>query len=480
MNQLQFWTQWQKPTRILYFLSLTILSISFIIFGLAYFKGLENVVHWDILSELGEVPIVLDQFKVDNETLSIPTKAFTITEQFVASPMSINTLGNYLFLGLFTLGFLLILSALSALTRFWYLIFMGSAILLIVTFNIGLTFNLSNNYVNVGAIFLYVGTSYFFHAFRPDIDILKRFITFLLITVVAGFAIHYFSKVNTPFLLLSSYRTAGAMLLSVGFIFLVSYEIINGFLFITTSTKSPQSLLNFLIITTIYLVNILLVFLYNNKVIDWNMIYLSPFLLLIISIILGIWGFRNRRNLSREIMSFEESGAFIYIGLAIITLATSGVAFATANDPMIEVFEDAVTYSHLTMGIMFLGYVLTNFYSLFRDGLEVYKVVFKPFSFPIWMFRILAVITIAALLVFKDFFPVKQSSAAYYNALGDYYTTEKDYKFAEVEYKMALAYESRNHKTNYALASLSLTQGDNETAGVYFRKALSKNASAYA
>ena len=479
MNSLQFWNNFQKPTKFLYLFSILILFISLIIFGLAYFRGLENVIHWDVLSELGEVPIVLDQFKVGNETLSIPSKTFIITEQFVASPMTINTLGNYLFLGLFMVGFILILSALSALKRFWYLIFMGSIILLIVTFNLGLIFNLANNYINIGAIILYIGTSYFFHAFRPDINILKRFFIFFFITILVGVIIHYFAKVSTPFLLLASYRTSGAMLLSIGFIFLISYEITNAFLIISTSSKGSKQIFNFLIINAIYLANVLLIFLYNNKIIDWNMIYLNPFLLLIISIVLGIWGFRQRRNLSLEVMDFEQSGAFIYMGLSIITLATSGLAFATGNDPMVEVFEDAITYSHLAMGVMFLVYIVLNFSSLFRDGLAVYKVVFKPFRYPIWMFRIMALIMIGGLLLFIDFFPTKQFFAASYNALGDYYTIEKDYKFAEIEYKIASSYEPRNHKTNYALASLSLTQGDNEMAGVYFRKATAKNPSPF-
>ena len=477
----QFWKNWQKPTLTLYIFALIILSISLIIFGLAYFKGLENIIHWDVLSELNDLPIVLDQFKISSdETLSIPAKAITVTEQFVASPMAINTVGNYIFLGLFTVGFLLILSALSALRRFWYLVFMGSVILLIVTFNVGLIFNLANNYLNIGLILLFAGTSYFFHAFRPDIDILKRFGIFLFITVLVGILIAKSSSVNHPFLLLASYRTSGAMLLSIGFIFLISYEIINGFLIVSTSAKSANSLNNLLIISLIYLSNVLLIFLYNNKVIDWNMIYLSPFLLLIISIILGIWGFRQRENLSREVMDFEESGAFIYVGLGIITLATCGLAFATGNDPMIEVMEDAVTYSHLAMGIMFLAYMILNFHFLFRDGLEVYKVVFKPNRFPLWFFRILALIMVGGLLLPKNFFPIDQFSTAYYNGLGDYYALEKDYKFAEIQYKLGLNYEPRNHKTNYALASLALQQGDNETAGVYFRKALAKNPSEYA
>jgi len=142
--------------------------------------------------------------------------------------------------------------------------------------------------------------------------------------------------------------------------------------------------------------------------------------------------------------------------------------------------EDAITYTHLAMGVTFLAYIILNFSFLFRQGLEVYKVAFQPRRFQLWFFRILALIIVGGLLLPKDFFPVTQFSTASYNALGDYYATEKDYKFAEIQYKLALNYEPRNHKTNYALASLALLQGDNETAGVYFRKALAKNPSEFA
>ncbi|MEA5140505.1 tetratricopeptide repeat protein [Arcicella rigui] len=480
MNSLQFWKNWQKSSRNLYIFSLSILLFSILTLSFFYFKGLENVVHWDILSELGEVPIILDQFKVGSETLSLPTKTFTVTEQFVASPMAINFIGNYVFLGLLSFAFVLLLSALSALPRFWYLVSMGLVIVFLVTFNLELLYNVANKYFTTALIVLFVGLSYFFHAFRPDIDIAKRFISFFFLTALIALVIFFTAKVNHPFFLLASYRTAGAMLLSTAFIFLVAYEIVNGFLIISTSVKSTQSLQNFLLISLIYLVNVLLVFLHNNKIIDWEMIYLSPFLLIVLSSVLGIWGFKKRTESILDWLNFEKSGAFTYLSLAIFTIATCALAFATSNDPMIEVMEDAITYTHLAMGLMFLLYVLLNFFPLFKQAFEVHKVVFKPLRLPIWTFRVLAIILIAALLVLKGFFTVQQAFAAHYNALGDYYTAEKDYKFAEIEYKMALVYEYRNHKTNYALASLALLQGDNETAAVYFRKSLAKNPSVFA
>lgn len=480
MNSIQFWKNWQKASRLLYFFSISILLFTVVAFAFFYFKGLENVVHWNILAELGEVPFVLDYFDVGQETLSFPSKTFTVTEQFLASPMEINLIGNYIFLSLFVFAFVLMLSALSSLARFWYLLSMGLVILLLVTFNLELLYNASNRYFTMVLIVLYAGLSYFFHAFRPDINIFKRFLSFFLISILLIFGILYSTKVNTPFLLLASYRTAGAMILSVVFIFMIAYEIVQGFLVLTTSSKSPQALKNFLLISLIYLANVLLVFLHNNKVIDWEMIYISPFVLLITSTFLGIWGFKKRLEGNRQIIDFEDAGSFIYLGLAIVTLATCGQAFATGNDPMIEVLEDAITYTHLAMGLVFLIYVLVNFLPLFKQGFEVHKVVFKPINLPIWTARVLSIIIIAALLVLKNFFTFQQANAAYYNALGDYYAFDKQYRVAESEYQMALAYEYRNHKSNYALASLALWQNDNERAALYFKKALAKNPSVFA
>ncbi|MDR6560718.1 MULTISPECIES: hypothetical protein [unclassified Arcicella] len=480
MHSIQFWRNWQKPSRILYFFSLSILLLTLIAFIFFYFKGLENVIHWNILSELGEVPFILDQFNIGKETLSFPTKTFIVTEQFLASTMEINLLGNYVFIGLFAFGAVLIVSALSALARFWYLMAMGLVILLLVTFNFELLYNVTNRYFTISLIVLYAGLSYYFHAFRPAINILTRFISFLLITVLVTLFIAYTAKVNSPFLLLASYRTAGAMILSTVFIFMIAYEIVQGFVVLTTSAKSPQALKNFILISAIYLINVLLVFLHNNKTIDWEMIYINPFILLVVSTTLGIWGFKKRLAGNKEIIDFESSGAFIYLGLAIITFATNGQAFATGNDPMIEVLEDAITYTHLAMGLLFFMYVLVNFLPIFKQGFEVHKVVFKPLNLPIWTTRVLSVIVIAALLVLKNFFPFQQANAAYYNALGDYYAFDKQFRIAESEYQSALIYEYRNHKTNYALASLALWQNDNERAALYFRKALAKNPSVFA
>ncbi|MFC0185302.1 Flp pilus assembly protein TadD, contains TPR repeats [Pseudarcicella hirudinis] len=486
MHALIFWKNWPNSNKFLYLFFLCLLAFSLILLFFQWFSGLENVIHWDILSELGELPVTLDTFKTPNETLSIPAKAFIVTEQFVASPMHINKPASYFYAVLLILSFLLILSALTDLPKFWYTIGMAGIIFWLSSLNLDLYFGHSGRYVTIFLIIVFGGISYFFHAFKSNIHILNRFLTFGGITVLLALVYFLIGKKISgagnpePLLFLISYAFPGALLISIVFAFIVSYEIVRGFLFISTSSGSQQPLTNFFIGSLFYLANILLVFLHNNKTIYWDIIYFNPFLLLAISTLLGIWGLKHRKLLYEKIFRFDSVGAFLYLGLAIITISTTGFAFATANEPIIETLEDGITYSHLVMGILFIFYVLANFHALFAQKLDVSKVVFKPLSIPLTAFRIGALITIVALLSMRNFFPLNQAFSGYYNQLGDLYTAQKDLKFAEIEYKSAAAFDGWNHKTNYALASLALNQGDNETAALYFKKALTRDPSPFA
>ncbi len=480
LNKLSFWKNFSQSEKNLYFPLFIILIISLLSFIYNAFVGLENVVHWDILSELNEVSVTLDQFKVGNETLMIPAKAYTTTAQFMASTMQVNHAGAWIFLGFFFIGFCLILASISALSRYYFLGSMGVVIFLLTGFKWELLFNLSGNYITVIILFTFGGLNYYFHAFRPDIQIFIRFIAFLFVSILLLATVSFFAKVSYPILLLASYRITGAMLLSVGFVFLVSYQIMMTFLKLISASKGSGQLLNFLVISLIYLGNVLLTFLHTNKQIDWDMIYISPFLLLTISIILGIWNFEKTLSDVQTIVDFRHVGAYLYLGLGIITFSTIGYAFATANDPMTEALEKSVTYTHLVMGTFFFLYILINFTPLLSKGMEVYKVVFKPIKLPFLIFRFLGGVCSFGILFFRGMYPLSQAEAGQYNAFGDYYTAEKDYKFAEIQYKTALNLDSRNHKSNYALASLSLLQNDNETAAAYFKQALLKNPSVFA
>jgi hypothetical protein len=109
---------------------------------------------------------------------------------------------------------------------------------------------------------------------------------------------------------------------------------------------------NFLIVSFLYLINLALIWLKNTRSIDWDILAISPFVLYLTSVMLGIWGFR-RLIQQQEAVSFRDSGAYLYAGLALVTTLTMAYAFVTANDPLVELFEDVIVYTHLAMGLVF-------------------------------------------------------------------------------------------------------------------------------
>jgi hypothetical protein len=92
-----FWKHWQKNTQWLFLSALVLLLTSLVGLGYYYVNYLENVIHWDILSELDDITISLDPAQSADGMLHIPSKAYIIREQFLASTMRINIEASWIF-----------------------------------------------------------------------------------------------------------------------------------------------------------------------------------------------------------------------------------------------------------------------------------------------------------------------------------------------------------------------------------------------
>ena len=82
--------------------------------------------------------------------------------------------------------------------------------------------------------------------------------------------------------------------LSIIFLLLSATEIMAGLVWLSTSgRKGKPSLNNFLIISSFYLLTLLLLYLKNTQRIEWNMFVLSPAVLALTGGILGFGGFAS-------------------------------------------------------------------------------------------------------------------------------------------------------------------------------------------
>ncbi|GAB3891332.1 tetratricopeptide repeat protein [Spirosoma agri] len=486
MSSLFFWSTWGRTARFTYVIGLLFSAISLVLFVVAWARGLANVVHWDVLSELNELPVTAQSFSDGLLDYAVNSKAYAVSEQFVASAMQIRPGVATAFLIGVSLAFVLLLSAVTRFDRVRYLVSMALLILGLAFFRWEMLEipGLGGNYLFLILTFIFGSVSYYFHAFRSDHPILIRLGVFSLLIAVVATLLGFLSPVAFPGMILVSYGMPVLLVFSIGFIFFIAPEIIAGLVWITSAGKSESNALqvgqrqtlgfnNFLFISFLYLLNMGLIWLKNTKSIDWDILAISPFVLYLISVTLGVWGFR-RLIQQQEAVSFRDSGAYLYVGLVLITTLTMTYAFATGNDPLVELFEDVIVYTHLAVGLCFVAYVAINFLPIYQQHLPVYRVLYKPKRLELSLFRIVGVVGTIVLVASGGLITFRQGVAGYYNGLGDYYVASNEPTSANAFYNLALEQEFQNHKSNYSLASLALAQNNQTAAAFYFQQALLK------
>ena len=481
MKQLLFWRNWPTTEARTARWALGILALALLAFLANILNPLENAVHWDVLSELSEIPTVVDILPLDGWQFGVTVPSYLTMEQFGAAPMELPV---YMirFAGVLVLiGLCIILAAVTALPRFWYL---GSMVLFIVLVaacrleSLGL-FGEGSRLFFILTVVVYGGLSYYLHAFRPDWGIRIRIFSFVGLTVLMALLVALASPVAQPLLTFAVFSYPLWLLLAIVFSLMTATEILAGLVWLSTSgQKGKPSLVNFLVISSFYMLTLLLLFLKNTQRIEWNTFVLSPAVLALAAGLLGIWGFRRRTEATAtNVLNYRAVGFWLYVGLFIVALAFGSYAAATANDPTMEVLEDMVVEGQLAMSTLFFFYILANFLPLFRQGLAVHKVLYKPLKFGLTQTRLLGFAGVVFLIATQEMLPLYQTIAGYFNGLGDLYTKTKEYTLAEQYYKMALQQEFQNHKSNYGLASLALRQDDRTAAAYYFNQATLKNPS---
>ncbi len=486
MSSLFFWKNWSRAYRFSYLFSLVAFITSIVLLAVAWAKGLGNVVRWDVLSELNELPVTFHTFSDGLLDYAVNGKAYAVSEQFVAGAMQVRPTVATAFLIGICLAFVLLMSAITHLDRIRYLVSMAFLILGLAFFRWEMLEvpGLGSNYLFLLLSFLFGSVSYYFHAFRPDYTIAIRLGAFAILIALVTIGLNALSPIKFPALVVVSYGMPVLLVFSIGFIFFIATEIIAGLVWLTsvgrgeeessqTNQRRTLGVNNFLFVSFLYLINLTLIWLKNTKSIDWDVLAISPFVLYLISVMLGVWGFR-RLVQQQDSFSFLDAGAYLYAGLALLTTLTITYAFATANDPLVEMFEDVIVYTHLAMGVVFVAYVLINFWPIYQQNLPVYRILYKPKRLELSLFRVVGVVGVAVLLASGGLITVRQGVAGYFNGLGDVYSASNEPASANAFYQLALEQEFQNHKSNYALASLALSQNNQTAAAFYFQQALLK------
>jgi hypothetical protein len=480
MSSLFFWNTWFKEYRLTWLALAAVFLFAMIFMWYSYFMGNNNVIHWENLQEQKVIETNVHTFRLGPFVLDIPGESYVILEYFQGSDIAPNTTASYLFLLITFVSLTVIISVVSTLDKIWF--YVAVALYSVLIFSLRLEvigiFGVYSKIVGAGAIGLYLLPAFYFNRIRPTTPFVIRLLIFTIITCLVGVAIGFFSTEPLPFYHLVLTSFTATLVISLIFMILVAHEIFAVFVYIASQgTKSIQHLS---ILSAIYFVNVLLTLAHELGLIDFDFIYLNVFLLLSLSAILGIWGFKSRQSVYENVFSFYPFGAFLFLALGAICFATIGHQLGNANDPGVYVLRHAILFTHAGYGVIFLMYILANFGQMLADNAPVFKVLFTPKRMPYFTYRLAGFIATLAIFIYANWrVYIYHSFSAFYNTAGDFYALQDDEDYAYNFYRKASVDGFRNHRSNYKLAVYNASRNDFDEARLRLEAANERRPSEY-
>ncbi len=481
MQSFFFWKNWHKEYRTIWYVVASVFFLSLLFLWFSYFQGASGVIHWEKLQEQKIVETTVHEFNLGPFQLSVPGESFVIFEYFNGSDLTPNTSASYIFLIVFTVSAVVLLTLITVIEGLWYYIAMGLFILFVVNlrFEVLGIFGLTDKLPVIGILFLYVAPSFYFNRFRSSAPFIVRFLVFASITLLVGISVYFFSSVGYPMYHLTLTGYTPALILSVIFIITIAHEVFGSFVYVV-SQGSSKSLRHLSIISAIYFVNLVITCFHELGVFKFNFIYINLYLLLSLSAVLGIWGFRNREAIYGNIISFNPFGGYFFLAMGAICFATTAQLLGNANDPALKIIRDAIIFSHTAYGLIFMIYIFSNFVSMLAQNLNIYKVLYNPTRMPYFTYRFAGLIAMLAFIFYSNWREyIYHGLAGFYNNTGDLYTLLQNEEYAESFYDQAKSQGFQNNRANYALANLKATRFNFDAAHQRYEDANSKRPTEY-
>lgn len=483
MNKLFFWREWTRVSQYIYFVALTLFTTCVSTFLFSQLYGKYHVLGWDVSTEVYHTQTIVDSFQKGFFEFHIDAPSHYLVQAFEGTSYSPNAPLTYAFLGIIALSLVGGSVAISFVRGVWYyasLLLLGVYVYFL-HLDVLQVIGLSPMYWPVIVFLLLGGGAHIFHDFRPDIKLEWRYAAFLILVILLGIITIQFSGLEEPVFHLVAYGWLAPFVLALVYIFMISAEIYQGFLFVATDSKHAKpssSLINFMIMSLVYLGNVVLTFLKNRHSIDWDLLYLEAPVLLVVSAVLGIWGNKKKESLYKNISYFSPPTAIWHMLMALNCFACYSYVNMIGNDALQEVMEDTVIFTQITTGIMILVFILINFWGFMSLNLPVHMVVYQPKYMPFGFVRIISAIGLLSIVLYNNDYQYRQALGGYYTEIAEVYAKQHNDLLANEYYLSAIDLDGGSHKANYALAMHMRSKGgDDVLVKSYLNRASFKNPS---
>jgi hypothetical protein len=482
---LNYWQSWQSQNRFLFYLlaCLALLALGLMTWVIL---GSESAVsHYALQTEVRTAWLQAEPISSSLGPIPLADEIMLLYQKAEVSIKSIDPLFRGIYFAFFMAFLSIGLAVASKLSKIYF--YLAMAALLFYFAFVGLE-NLNFPYDTGYLLFIisclfFISPAYYFFAFKPKTKLPKRILTFLVISAIYTALLLLTVPSRLPIVHLLSYSSLWLCFSVLIFSFIVGFDLIYAFLILSTSSTSAKPgrrVWLFSSVSIIYLLNLLLLYLKNTKVIELEIIYVHAFLVLGLSGIAGIWGVWFRRTLSSSIMPVGSLQLFWYLSWMCFSFLTIIYFYLSAQDSILEVLEDGILYTHLSLGVLFLLYVLRNFSGAIAQNLKAWQVAYQPRTWPFIMVRGAAAIAILAFIFKSNYYGYFQMMAGYNNALADMHLERSEYHIAETYYQSGAIFDNFNQKSNFALAEHARRKAEPETAAAYLERSIKKQGTAEA
>lgn len=456
MNKFAFWNEWDSSFKLTFKILLSVFLIFIISFLAIEWGGLSPFYYWKLTGYIENLsfPVFSNHSEFIESTIN--TDLPLIFQKVFGGSKMLPSVYTYAYLILLYICLIGCLTISTYLEKFWYYIGVGLWILLVVLSGIGNVgfFDIYNQTAIIIVLLLFIPASYYFNAINENIGMGLRFLTFTGLMALVFCLIYFGSTYETPLLFLARFSYLPAILICVAFILIIGHEIIYAILSLTTpyAKSASNNTTHFIILSTAYLLNLIVLYLYRVHYLDWDIYYLNEFVLIACSSVLGIWGIKSRENLYARFLPHYPYTAFLYLGLGLVTFITLAYQAFHGNDAFIESMRNIILYSHIGFGLLFFLYIIFNFITQLQQNLPVHQFAYIEDNFPYISSRIAGLIVVAALFFRSHFSSLYLGMAGYYNGLGDLNLSLENESVAKYYYQESVSKNTYNHHGNYQLA----------------------------
>ena len=445
----------------------------------SYASGYQNSIDWEVTTTGEVIEFPAWTLETDLMTHQIKGEKYLLEEQYSGSEIKRNLNQDQFLLGIMWMAFCAFLVGATYLKRYAFFVIVALFALFLNRLNlfeIGFFGIYTKLVIFIPAVAL-ITPLVIFHEYKKSTPLLVRLLVMISLSGVLLLGVEK-PELFTDHLIANS--LFGFSVVALIFLFIVSEEIIFSILYVITSTKGGKSnQVHFLVLSLIYLGNLVLYYLNKSGLFENSFFFFDPFILLAISCLVSLWSLKFKSDFLSLYLD-KTTLYLITLSLGVLTLLFLTHHLVRGNDAVYQAFHYFILYFHIGFGTLFFLYIIGNFIDPLIKGFEVYKIVFKERNFPYASARLGGFFAVLAFYFLSGQESYNLLKTGYYNYLSQLAKTEGNLLLSN-EYNLQASYLGYNtHYANYSLGIREAKEGAEFPAKNYFMSAAQRFPSSYA